>query len=471
LPILWFPGPGVTAHNGAYVVSRAAIGKTTDQGDSTAFAKVNEPRGQIPKEPVVSGANMDRIVPRSRRRRWLLICFAAASVCVLALVAWQAVPRGLAVRTSDLEITIVATGEFRDEILTRANAIPEVTVMLDATEGGRVEVIKVQDGALVREGQLLFQLSNPQRQQEVVARASDVAQQVANISTLRAALATARAEHRRRIADLEFQLDRVRKAHARNVRLAQQGFLSTAGLEDSLDATVQQERLLKQTRADSAAETATRERAIAELEGAVADLKQGLSLVRAAVDALAVRAPIDGRLTDFRLEIGQSVKTGDRLGRIDTPGTFKLQAQIDEFYLPRAAPGLNGKAELDGNQFPVVLTRVNQQVKERRFEIELNFTATTPKGLQPGQTLDTRITLGKPTSALLLRDGPFYSDTGGGWVFVVTPDGKFADRRKVKLGRRAAGQIEVLDGLTPNERVLTSAYGSFGDTQRLRLTE
>lgn len=432
---------------------------------------MNERRGQIQGEPIVSGANMDRLVPRSRRRRWLAVCLAALGVCFIAFVAWQAIPRGLAVRSSDLDITTVNAGEFRDEILTRANAIPLVTVMLDATEGGRVELIKVEDGALVKQGQLLFQLSNPQRQQEVVARASDVAQQVANISTLRAALATARSEHRRRIADLEFQLDRLRKVHARNVRLAHDGFLSTAVLEESLDATVQQQRLLDQTRADAAAETATRERAIAEMERAVADLKQGLVLVRAAVDALIVRAPIDGRLTDFHLEVGQSVKTGDRLGRIDTPGTFKLQAQIDEYYLPRVAPGINGKAEWDGYEFPVALIRVNQQVKERRFEIELNFTDTTPKGLQPGQTLDTRITLGKPKPALLLRDGPFYSDTGGAWVFVVTPDAKSAERRKVRLGHRAGGQIEVLDGLASNERVVISAYGSFGDVQRLRLSE
>jgi len=139
--------------------------------------------------------------------------------------------------------------------------------------------------------------------------------------------------------------------------------------------------------------------------------------------------------------------------------------------LPRVAPGINGKAEWDGYEFPVALIRVNQQVKERRFEIELNFTDTTPKGLQPGQTLDTRITLGKPKPALLLRDGPFYSDTGGAWVFVVTPDAKSAERRKVRLGHRAGGQIEVLDGLASNERVVISAYGSFGDVQRLRLSE
>jgi HlyD family secretion protein len=434
--------------------------------------KMNDPRTyDIPRDAPVSGVNMDRVLRRPRRGRRLLLCLAVIGVCLIGLFVWQAVPRGLAVTTADIQIASVTSGEFRDEILVRANAVPFAMVMLDATEGGRVEAVYAHDGVLVKRGQLLFQLSNPQRQQELLARASDVAQQVANVSNLRAALATGRSEQRRRIADVQFQLDRTRKTHARNVRLAQQGFLSTAAVEESLDATIQQDRLLAEAVADAAAENATRQHAIDEMERAVADLKKGLALVRAAANALALHAPSDGRLTDFHLEIGQSIKPGERLGRIDTPGRFKLQAQIDEFYVMRVAPGLNGKVEIGGREFPVVVTRVNPQVKERRFDIELNFSEVAQIDLQPGQTIETRITLGKPSTALLLPDGSFYTDTGGAWVFVVSPEGKSAQRRSVKLGRRAAGQIEILGGLARGERVLVSSYARFGDAHRLRLTE
>jgi HlyD family secretion protein len=203
----------------------------------------------------------------------------------------------------------------------------------------------------------------------------------------------------------------------------------------------------------------------------LASLNQVLTLVRATTQALVVRAPTSGRLTDFRLEVGTSVKQGDHLGRIDTPERYKLSALVDEFYLSRVAPGLAGTADIGGKNVPVVLTRVNSQVKDRRFEIELEFSGETPEGLQPGQTIDTRITMGKPAPATLLQDGAFFTDTNGAWVFVLTPDGKSAERRTVILGRRGAGQIEVLSGLAEAERIIVSTYSGFGNALRLRLSE
>ena len=417
----------------------------------------------------VAGANMDRIVPRSRRRRVLGVVFAILGMMAVGAATWQAVPKGLKVNRGDVQIAEVTAGQFRDELLVRATAAPMSSVVLDATEGGRVELVAVRDGALVKQGELLFHLSNPQRQQEVLARASDVAQQVANVATLRAALAVGRAEHRRRVSALEYEVDRANKDHDRNVRLGEQSFISAAVLQESEDRVRQQERLLAHARADAAVEEAIRERAIAELDRAVGGLNEGLALVRAAADALAVRAPTEGRLTAFRLEVGESVKPGDRLGRIDSPGRFKLLAQVDEFYLGRTAPGLKGQVEVGGRMRPVVLSRVNPQVKDRRFDIELEFADGPEVDLQPGQSIDTRVTLGAPAAARLLPDGAFYTDTGGSWVFVVSADARAAERRTVKLGRRSGGQIEVLSGLDEGERVVTSSYASFGDARRLRI--
>jgi len=417
----------------------------------------------------VSGANMDRVVPRSRRRRVLGVVFAILGMMVVGAATWQAVPKGLKVNQGDVQIAEVTAGQFRDELLVRATAAPLSSVVLDATEGGRVELVAVRDGVLVKKGELLFRLSNPQRQQEVLARASDVAQQVANVATLRAALAVGRAEYRRRLSALEYEVDRVKKDHDRNVRLGEQSFISAAVLQESEDRVRQQERMLAQARSDAAVEEAIRERAIAELDRAVGGLNEGLTLVRTAADALAVRAPTDGRLTGFRLEVGESVKPGDRLGRIDSPGRFKLLAQVDEFYLGRTTPGLKGQVDVGGRIRPIFLSRVNPQVKDRRFDIELEFTDSPEVDLQPGQSIDTPVTLGSPASARLLPDGAFYTDTGGSWVFVVSADGRAAERRTVKLGRRSGGQIEVLSGLDEGERVVTSSYASFGDARRLRI--
>jgi len=205
------------------------------------------------------------------------------------------------------------------------------------------------------------------------------------------------------------------------------------------------------------------------MDNAIVGLNQGLKLVRASVDALAVRAPTDGRLTDFRLEEGQSVKSGDRLGRIDSPDLYKLVARVDEFYLNRFAIALAGSADVNGKPLAVTVTRINPQVKERNFTVELNFAVAASNAMQPGQTIDTRITLGRSSRSLLLPDAAFFADTAGAWVFVLLKDSSVAERRAVRLGRRAGGRIEVLGGLAAGERVVVSSYRTFRDAERIRL--
>ncbi|HEY9104290.1 efflux RND transporter periplasmic adaptor subunit [Chitinimonas sp.] len=429
---------------------------------------MNAPAPHLPPHIPVTGAGMDRAVVR-RRKPWLWVA-AATGAAVLAGLVWWMLPRGQVVGASELEIATVQSGQFRDEILLRSNAAPLASVFLDATEGGRVEAVHVRDGAMVKKGELLFRLSNPQRQQEMLARESDVAQQVANLAGLKVGLEASRADHRRELAGLEYTLDRVQKDHQRNSQLAAQGFLSAAALEESRDKLSQQQRLLAEAKADIQAELGTRQHAIDQMARAIGGLQDGLKIMRTTADALAVRAPTDGRLTDFRLEEGESVKPSDRLGRIDSPDRYKLTASADEFYLGRVSLGLKGSAQIGGQSYDVTLARLNPQVKDGRFNLELQFTSTMPKQMQPGQGVDARLSLGQPSQSLLLPDGAFYSDTGGAWIFVLAEGDGQAERRAIRLGRRAANQIEVLGGLKAGERVIVSSYRDFRDAQRLRVS-
>jgi len=422
-----------------------------------------------PATAPASGAAMDRVLPRSRRGRWLRIVGAGGVAIVAAILAWAALPRGLAVPAADIDTALVQPGTFRDELTSRVTVAPLASVVLDATEGGRVEAVLVKDGASVKQGELLFRLSNPQRAQEVMARSADMAQQLANLSGMRAQLAASRLAQRRELAALEFEVDRAAKAHARNVDLAQSGFLSNAAVEESADLLRQQQRLLAQLKADGNAELDTREQSVRQMDSVIAGLGDQLKLTRANAEALAVRAPVDGRLTGFALQQGESVKPGDRVGRIDSAERFKLQARIDEFYLPRLALGQTGSASHQGQERKVALTRIDPQVKEGRFGIELEFTDGPGAPLQAGQTLDARLTLGESAQALILADGPFYADSGGAWAYVLAADGAVAERRQIKLGRRAAGRIEVLAGLQAGERVIVSGVQRFGDAARLRI--
>lgn len=418
-----------------------------------------------------TGAAMDTLLVQRRGKRFLRPLLALGASLAAGLLLWQMLPRGLAVEVRDLRIAAVEHGVFRDEIVVRTVAEALESVVLDAVESGRVEEVFARDGQTVQKGDLLFRLSNPQRNLELLARQAEHAQQISNLANLQVAQEAVRAEHRRRLSEREFALEQAHKQHERNARLARQGFISAVALEESQDRLDQARRTLDEEQRGVEREQSVRRRALAQMEQVNRGLQSGLDLVGASVEALAVRAPAPGVLTDFRLLVGQAVRQDQNVGRIDDPHRFKLAAQVDEFYLDRVKPGRQGHVTQDGKTYALRVATVYPQVKEGRFTAELVFADAQPPVLSPGQGLDLRLTLGEPARALLLPNGAFASDGGGAWAFVLDADGAHAQRRDIKLGRRSSTQVEVLGGLAAGERVIVSGYGGFGDAARLRLAE
>jgi HlyD family secretion protein len=411
---------------------------------------------------------MDQPAPKRRGKRLLYICLGAALASCAAFLLWNAMPRGLQVPGQDVRIATVEKGVFRDDIVVRASAEPLNSVILDSVESGRVEEVFAKDGAMVKKGQLLFRLSNPQRNLELLARQAEHAQQISNLSNLRVAQEAGQSEHRRRLSDLEFALSQSEKQHARNLKLSSQGFISSVALEESADKLAQQKRAVQIERDASALEEKVKRDALAQLESAIRELRSGLTLVSATVEALAVRAPVDGMLTGFRLQIGETVKTDQHIGRIDDPNRFKLVAQVDEFYLNRVAVGRHGYVRQAETTYPVTVSTIYPQIKEGRFTVEMVFAKAQPPVLSPGQSMDAQVTLGEPAGALLLPNGPYLNDAGGAYVFVVDGDG--AVKRTIRAGRRSS-QIEILSGLAPGDKVIVSGYARFGKAERVQLTK
>lgn len=414
---------------------------------------------------------MDQTLPKRKGRRAAIALAIAATVVAVGAGLWQLAPRGLQVPLATTRIATVERGMFRDDVALRAIAAPLHSVMLDAVETGRVEEVFAADGALVARGEVLFRLSNPQRRLELLAREAEHAQQISNLTNLRVSLEASRSQRQRRASDQAFALMQAQKQHERNLALSHKGFISAAVLEDSADRVAQQQRLLESDKASDAIEGATQRDAVRQMEQAIARVEAGMTLANATVEALAVRAPVAGRLTDFRLQVGETVKPDQRIGRIDDVAQFKLAAQVDEYYLNRLVAGRQGAATIGGRVHPVAVSRVTPQIRDGRFSVELAFEKAQPREMSPGQGVEVLVTLGGATPALLLPADAFMNDSGGAWVFVVSGNDAMAERRAIRTGRRNNNQVEVMAGLAAGERVVVSSYANYGKANRLQLTK
>jgi HlyD family secretion protein len=418
----------------------------------------------------VSGAAMDRPMPKRRRNyaAWalgivlLLSCIAAIS---------RLMPHGLRIAEGDIRIAMVEQGVFHNDVVVRSTAEPLHTIMLDVLESGRVEEVLVNDGALVAKGALLFRLSNPQLRLNLVAREADRAQQISNLSVLRVSIETSQTEHQRRMLDLNFALAEAERQYTRYESLMKTGVIAVATFEAVRDRLEQQRQAREEQGRRNEIEMRIKRDGVRQMEQAIQQLDAGLKVVNDSIEALAVRAPIAGRLTDFRLRLGEIVKAEQRVGRIDDPSQFKLTAQIDEYFLRSVVSGKKGSIKVDGRAYPAEVSRVFPQIKDGRFLAELLFTGDAPPGMSPGQSAETRITLGGTSPGLILPNDAFLSDTGGAWAFVLSPDGRSAERRRIRVGRRNTSQVELASGLAPGERVVVSTYAGFGRAERLQISK
>ena len=205
-----------------------------------------------------------------------------------------------------------------------------------------------------------------------------------------------------------------------------------------------------------------------QLREAGDQLQTSLAFARDNLEDLSVRAPVAGRLSGFNIEIGESIERGGRLGQIDDPDGYKLNVRIDEFYLGRVDLGQTAIAESGRDSYDLRITKIYPQVNNGQFEVDMVFDSE-PDDVRRGQTMQVKLTLGDNTDAMLIPNGSFYQETGGNWIFVVSADGTEAVKRTVRLGRRNTDYIEVLDGLEPGEKVITSPYTSYVGMDRLTL--
>lgn len=423
--------------------------------------------------PLKSGAGMDRKITRTMPK-WVRPVGIGCAFLLLVVTAYVFLAptegRNLRVDGSRVTISEVKTGTFEDFIPVRGLVTPLRTLYLDAIEGGRVETIHVEDGAFVAENDLIVDLSNTGLQLDVIAREAEVTEQLNNLNTLQLQLEQNRLDHKRNLIEIDWQITKLSREAVRKRDLAAQGHVSDAELEQVEDELTYWKRRRAVTLEAQETDERLQKAQMVQLEDSADQLEKNLALARKNLETLHVRAPVSGKLTAFNAEVGQSLARGERIGQIDDPDDFKLVALIDEFYLPRVDIGQMAQVEVSGRRYDMVIAKIYPQVNNGQFEVDMTFVEDMPGDIRRGQALQSRLSLGDPSEAVLIPNGAFYQDTGGNWVFVVTPDGATAVRRPVRLGRRNARYIEVIEGLEPGERILTSPYAGFLEMDRLELS-
>jgi len=377
----------------------------------------------------------------------------------------------LRVDAQRLTISTVARGAFQEFIPVSGSILPRETFFLDAVDGGRVECRYVDAGTMVRKGDPILKLTNANLQLDVMYREALSYEQINNARNTRIAIEQNSIVVRGQMADVEYQLERARRAYRRDSVLAVKGMVSDLEYRQSSDDYAYWKRRREIVRESAVQDSLLRAQQLGQLDASVQRLLANIDMMKKNLDALTVRAPISGQLSALNVEIGQSTTPGERLGQIDVLGSYKVRAGIDEFYVSRIKGGQRGEFEFSGRNHQVTIAKVYPEVREGKFEVDMDFEQEPPQGIRRGQTVQIRLALGDTAEATLLPRGAFYQKTGGRWVYVIDKSGTAAVKRAVTLGLQNPMMIEVLAGLEPGDQVVTSSYDTFGDNDRLVLQQ
>jgi len=417
---------------------------------------------------------VDRVIKQSKwnRKRILTIVGIVALVALIAgSIIFTAGPAKLVTKVERIEIKDVIEGPFQETIPENGTVLPERSIYLDLLEGGRVEEKFVEDGAIMTKGQPIMRLSNTNLELALVTQQTNVyalmtqmqisktssRQQTINILTQMADIQSALKEAAR-VYELDKKLYAQKAIGLQEFKKDENNYNYYKNKEELQKKIMEQDSIssLQKTKSD---------------DQSTAGNQNALNIMQQKVGDLIVRSPVDGQLTSLNAEIGQNVPAGTRIGQIDVMGAFKVQVEPDEFHLNRIFAGLKGRFTLGDSTYQLVVKKVYSNVVAARFRIDMAFVGKVPKDLRRGQTLQVLLALSDERKAIMIPKGGFFNGTGGNWIFKVSADGKRATRVDIQLGNQNQEYFEVLSGLKPGDRVITSSYETYGNIQELELSK
>lgn len=415
---------------------------------------------------------MDRKIEKKKwnKKRILTIAgIAGLALLIAGSVYFTSGESKLNVDAERVTISEVKKGPFQEFIPVNGIVLPLTTIYLDAVEGGRVEEKLIEDGSMVKKGQPILRLSNTDLELSLVNQQTSVYNLLTQMQIARNAAQQNTTTKLNQMTDVDNQLKEAKRVYDLNKTLYEQkaiGLQEFRQSENNYNYLLEKKSLTDQIMQQDKNSNAQQ---VSQAQQSYNGSQTALNVMRKKVGDLIVRAPIDGQLTSLDAEVGQSKNKGERLGQIDVLNGYKVRVDVDEHYISRVFIGLMGETSFAGKDYKLKINKVYTQVNNGRFQVDMQFVDAVPEGIRRGQTMQIRLALSDETQALLLAKGGFYQQTGGNWVFKVDKDGKTAYKVDVQLGRQNPDYYEVISGLQPGDKVVTSSYENYGNMQELVL--
>lgn len=413
---------------------------------------------------------MDRkIEKRGWSKKRILTIAGIASLVLLITASWYYTSgnKKLNVDRERISISEVKKSSFQEFISVNGMVLPVTTIYLDAIEGGRIEEKLVEDGAFVKKGQPILRLSNTDLELSLANQETAVFEVLTQMQSTKNNAVQNTIQQLNQKAEVENALAEAERVYKLNKHLYDEkviGGQEFKASENNYKFQVARKNLNDKTLSQDAI---SNEQQINQMAASYSRMKNALSLMRRKVGDLIVRAPVDGQLTSLDAEIGQSKNKGERLGQIDVMSGYKLRVDLDEHYISRIVIGQTGEADFAGKNYALKISKVYTQVNNGRFQVDMVFVDAVPDGIRRGQSLQIRLALSDETVAVLVPRGGFFQQTGGNWIFKLSEDGRRAYRVDMQVGRQNPEYYEVLSGLQPGDKVITSSYETYNNMQEL----
>jgi HlyD family secretion protein len=415
---------------------------------------------------------VDRVIEKKKwnTKRILTIGGIVALVgLILGSIYFTSGKSKLNVETERLTISEVKQGAFQEFTPVNGVVLPLTTIYLDAAEGGRVEEKLVEDGAMVRKGQPILRMSNTDLELSLVNQETSVFNLLTQMQISRNAAQQNTITKLNQMADAENDFKEAERLYKLNKKLYDQKVIGSQEFRQAEIAYEYQVKRKKLQEEILSRDSVSVRQELEQARQSYGRTQNALEVMRRKVGDLIVRAPIDGQLTSLDAEIGQSKNKGERLGQVDATNGFKVRADIDEHYISRIFTGLMGQFTFAGKDYKLRIKKVYTQVTNGKFQVDMAFEGEVPQGIRRGQTFQVRVALSDEKQALLLPRGGFYQQTGGNWIFKVSENGSVAYKTEIQLGGQNPDYYEVLQGLKPGDKVITSSYENYGNIQELVL--